>query len=258
MLLRRVIQHVTDQNWFAVGIDLVIVVLGVFIGLEVANWNEARRDREVEAIYLDRLDREIAEILPEAAAGREMVRSRFERIVEVKDFFATGNGLDALGGEHCAAIGRSHIFAGTIFYPPTIKELIATGRIVLIRDDTIRTAILSFDQTHAEASQLRTDIQIDRRLLARTYPDLIDSGLSSWEDARCDFPAMARHRAFLNDFADNMRRFDAYASQVAGRQSEILTALGLAVASGLPPRAADASARATPAASTDEHGDVAD
>lgn len=45
MILRRVTKHVKDQNWFAVGIDFVIVVVGVFIGLQVANWNEVRSVR---------------------------------------------------------------------------------------------------------------------------------------------------------------------------------------------------------------------
>ncbi|MBT8471414.1 MAG: hypothetical protein KJN99_02355, partial [Marinicaulis sp.] len=49
MLLRRVIQHVKTQNWTAVGLDFVIVVTGVFIGIQLGNWNEARtfKDREV-------------------------------------------------------------------------------------------------------------------------------------------------------------------------------------------------------------------
>ena len=33
MLLRRVMEHVRDQNWAAVAIDFVIVVVGVFIGI---------------------------------------------------------------------------------------------------------------------------------------------------------------------------------------------------------------------------------
>ncbi len=41
MRLRRVTEHVKAQNWFAVGLDFVIVVVGVFIGIQVANWNEA-------------------------------------------------------------------------------------------------------------------------------------------------------------------------------------------------------------------------
>jgi hypothetical protein len=42
MLLRRVIEQVRTQNWTAVGIDFVIVVLGVFVATQVSNWNEAR------------------------------------------------------------------------------------------------------------------------------------------------------------------------------------------------------------------------
>ena len=48
MLLRRLTQHVRDQNWLAVGIDFVIVVVGVFIGIQVANWNEARAEYQKE------------------------------------------------------------------------------------------------------------------------------------------------------------------------------------------------------------------
>ncbi len=233
MILRRVMKHVQDQNWFAVGIDFIIVVVGVFIGIQVANWNEVRRDRVVEALYLDRLYQEINAIAVQAEADFERQRDRLERIEEVRLFFATGIGLERLDGRHCGALSQSHIFADTIFYPPTIKELIATGRIVLIRDDAIRTAILAFDQTNEVLGQVRTDIQIDRRMLARTYPELIDLKLSEWEDAVCDFEAMARDRAFLNDFSDNMRRYAAYAMNVTGRQAEVLRQLGASVAAGL-------------------------
>ena len=36
------IQHVKTQNWIAIGIDFLIVVLGVFIGIQVSNWNDKR------------------------------------------------------------------------------------------------------------------------------------------------------------------------------------------------------------------------
>ena len=36
MLLRRVTEHVRDQNWTAVGVDFVIVVIGVFVGIQVS------------------------------------------------------------------------------------------------------------------------------------------------------------------------------------------------------------------------------
>jgi len=58
MTLRRILKHFEAQNWFAVCIDLVVVVVGVFIGIQVANWNEARleavrKQQIIEALITD-------------------------------------------------------------------------------------------------------------------------------------------------------------------------------------------------------------
>ena len=55
MILRRITEHVEAANCFAVAIDFVIVVVGVFIGIQVSNWNEAQGDRAKEAAYLRQL-----------------------------------------------------------------------------------------------------------------------------------------------------------------------------------------------------------
>jgi hypothetical protein len=53
MILRSVMKHVRDQNWFAVFLDFLIVVVGVFIGIQVANWNEERREAALGMAYLE-------------------------------------------------------------------------------------------------------------------------------------------------------------------------------------------------------------
>jgi len=60
MILRSLTKHVRDQNWFAVGIDFVIVIVGVFIGIQVANWNEARQQDALGEIYLVRLGEDLS------------------------------------------------------------------------------------------------------------------------------------------------------------------------------------------------------
>ncbi len=59
MILRRVIKHFRNQEWTAIFLDFLIVVVGVFVGLQVQNWNERRGDREEYNRALDRLDVEI-------------------------------------------------------------------------------------------------------------------------------------------------------------------------------------------------------
>ncbi len=60
MLLRRIMKHVTDQNWFAVLLDFVIVVSGVWLALFVGQTADDRnRQAEFEVIF-DGLKGELA------------------------------------------------------------------------------------------------------------------------------------------------------------------------------------------------------
>jgi hypothetical protein len=61
VLLRRITEHVKSQNWFAVGLDFIIVVVGVFIGIQVSNWNAVRADKAEYVKALERLDTEVNE-----------------------------------------------------------------------------------------------------------------------------------------------------------------------------------------------------
>ena len=46
MILRRLTKHVKDQNWFAVALDFVIVVVGVCVALMGQQWLSDRQQRE--------------------------------------------------------------------------------------------------------------------------------------------------------------------------------------------------------------------
>ena len=71
MLYRRVLTHVRSQDWTAVVVDLVIVVVGVFIGIQVSNWNDDRLEAKRQIAYIERLREDflgIDERLKEALA----------------------------------------------------------------------------------------------------------------------------------------------------------------------------------------------
>lgn len=59
MILRRLASAFRQQDWFTVAVETLIVILGVFIGLQVNNWNEARADRQREMAYLNGLTQDI-------------------------------------------------------------------------------------------------------------------------------------------------------------------------------------------------------
>jgi hypothetical protein len=55
MILRRIASAFRRQDWFTVFVETMIVVLGVFLGLQVNNWNDARLERSREKLFLDYL-----------------------------------------------------------------------------------------------------------------------------------------------------------------------------------------------------------
>lgn len=88
MLLRRITQHIKEQNWFAVVLDFLIVVVGVFIGLQVSNWNDARSDRALRSEYLTQLTEDLRADIAEAT---DTATSHWQRAAAIEDIFEAAN-----------------------------------------------------------------------------------------------------------------------------------------------------------------------
>lgn len=55
MILRRIATAIRTQNWFTVFIEFALVVAGVLVALQLDNWNQERKNRALELVYLQRL-----------------------------------------------------------------------------------------------------------------------------------------------------------------------------------------------------------
>ncbi len=63
MILRRVIAHFRKQEWTAIALDFLIVVLGVFVGLQVNNWNAARANQGIVDAHLSEIAQDLRSYL---------------------------------------------------------------------------------------------------------------------------------------------------------------------------------------------------
>jgi len=45
MIIRRMAEAIREQNWFTVIVEIFIVVIGIFLGLQVSEWNEERQQQ---------------------------------------------------------------------------------------------------------------------------------------------------------------------------------------------------------------------
>jgi hypothetical protein len=80
MLLRRVMAHVKTQDWTAIAIDFVIVVAGVFVGIQVSNWNAARVERELVRGHLSEIAEDLRTHLEYNAALEGSARLRIAAV----------------------------------------------------------------------------------------------------------------------------------------------------------------------------------
>lgn len=59
MILRRLADAIREQNWFSIVLEMIIVVVGIFIGLQVDDWNQKRLERQGDqralALFIDEL-----------------------------------------------------------------------------------------------------------------------------------------------------------------------------------------------------------
>jgi len=154
-------------------------VIGVFIGIQVANWNEERQNRALADDYLDRLT---TDLVTEQAL--------WERAI---DYFGTARayGLEALDGFDRPTETLDEGFLAAVyqasqiwFVAPnraTFDELQSTGRITLIDDPVLRTALANH---YLRSAQTGVTLQQNSqyRRIARLY---LDQQVQGEVRARC-------------------------------------------------------------------------
>jgi hypothetical protein len=200
MLLRTISKHVKDQNWFAVALDFIIVVFGVFMGFQVQAWNEGRNTDTRAEIFSARL---LDDVRYEAWAYQYAIEYYKDVRVNAEHTANTLTGVKELSDEQFLI--SAYRASQWLFTEPrrvTYDELIATGEIGLIRDNVLReTAISIFNQRQtsliveeARDSDYRaifrqtTPIDIQHALLENCGDLVIVSGIifgSLYRSERC-------------------------------------------------------------------------
>ena len=170
MILRSVMKHVRDQNWVAVGLDFLIVVVGVFIGIQVANWNEARREEALGEAYLDRLSDDLVamETYLEGTIGVMQ-----ERLVLTTGLLKAASKVevddDELTEATRAFITRGWTTPNLMIIDTVFEDLTSTGNLGLI-DEAIWRRVSSY---YAGLEGLLNGIEINQNWALRNDSRLV-------------------------------------------------------------------------------------
>ncbi|NVJ97932.1 MAG: hypothetical protein HWE25_07265 [Alphaproteobacteria bacterium] len=153
MILRRFMKHVSDQNWFAVGLDVLVVISGIFIGLQVTDWNQARKDAAEGLYYLefmrDQLREEVGERAAEITDSDEKVRASAQALSLLYKESWTEEDRTAFDQAH----RNIYSFWGPRHRPAALRRLVEGGKLDLIASREIQNAILQYESAYMEAIQ---------------------------------------------------------------------------------------------------------
>lgn len=143
MILRRLSTALRKQDWVTVVIETLIVMFGVFLGIQVSNWNEARQAHRQERAYLVRLSSDITESIEYFGAKHAQ---SVHRNTVVKTFIDALDDADTTDAELVAA-SQAFIEEGwpVAYFQPTritFDDLVTSGNLQIIRDAELREEII--------------------------------------------------------------------------------------------------------------------
>jgi len=168
MILRRVIAHFRKQEWTAIALDFVIVVVGVFVGLQVNNWNEARVQQQTARVYIERIREDLA-------ANKEDLRQRAAYFTQTRShalvaLAALDRPSETLGQAFLIDVYQASQITPRIFGRDTYDEILSVGAVNAIADVSIRTRLANFYRSIGAQLTILTQVVPYRELIRRKMP----------------------------------------------------------------------------------------
>ena len=164
MLHRRIFQHLRDQNWFAIGLDLIVVVVGISLAFQADRWYESRK-------LLADLDGYFLALADDFAETRQSLERAIDGHGRSRD---AATQLINYGPEDALLIDHDQFYLllrdvnrAQIFNPVrrTYDTMISTGAFEIIPDAELKRELTSFitvvnliDSEHNELNDLRREV----------------------------------------------------------------------------------------------------
>ncbi len=243
MILRRISTAIRRQDWFTVLIEIGIVVIGLLIGLQINNWNEARADRAKEAAFLERLAVDVDRAREQLGGFVEAREDRLRTIARVENMYFGDGDIEPLSELACRQFSSMHLITHPPVAVPSITEAFAGGRIELLTEPDLIQALIVVEQSEDRLRKVIDSMRIDFPVLSQKYPNAISlkraTDISANMDevfaaegyqmaANCHFLEASPEQAFLSDVVNGLQKNQWYVNFLR-RHLELLDELAAAL-----------------------------
>lgn len=171
MILRRIADSIRARDWFSFSIEFAIVVAGVFIGIQMANWNEERHARTEEARLVDQLLGEVAVAIDTKDDWIDLARPRLADFRQAIEIIQSQDSAATLSRSQCESVAFSHIIVFGVSTLPTLEEILSTGGLGILSNPQARTALMRYKSGLAEVEAAYDFVRDDFANLVDSYGD---------------------------------------------------------------------------------------
>jgi hypothetical protein len=176
VILRRLTQSLKQQNWTAIWIEFILLVAGVFLGIQVSNWNAERETRQKSAIFSARLKDDLR---VEAWGYQYLMEYQKDTLVNARRALDSFDGAHPLSDEQLViAAYRATQYESQDRHRATYDELVSTGTIGLITNQKMReTAMMVYATTVIDQTLQEGQTSEYRKIFRRSLPAQIQQAL---------------------------------------------------------------------------------
>jgi hypothetical protein len=179
MIIRRFAKALREQDWLAVFVEILVVIVGLMLAFQLDRWWEARGDRALEAEYIERLIADIEidiEALEFSVELQTVRRNMADLLIAVA---ADPQEAEIRPVEFLGAILQSSFLYTPIPTAHTFEDMRATGNMGLLQNADIKNLLFDYHGYHAN-QRMFDAIWFEKEL----HHLKLASGISSHEQDR--------------------------------------------------------------------------
>lgn len=195
MILQRFSQAIVNQKWNTVLLELIVVIVGIFLGLQVDDWNERRKFRQQEKFYLGKLVDDLTAMQAELSNKIERNEEAIQAMTRALDGLENCSISDETQAALSYTLERYQILGPFNYLNATYNEMVASGALARVADQKLKQKI-------AYSFARLADINANQRSFRASMPvvdDIVWRTVSYSVDRETGRPVVSYDMAALCD-----------------------------------------------------------
>ena len=154
MIVRRTLETIAKQNWSAAAVELLIVVIGIFLGLQASSWYEERKEAGLESTIVDRLEFDFVEILDEIEEALDSHQRIIDGLDKLHAALDSGSIIESDKSSVQYSLGNVLNVDTGGGKSATYQEIIASGRLRLLQNNDLVSALSEYQERFDNSGRL--------------------------------------------------------------------------------------------------------